>query len=206
LISEIPVQLEAIDLGEPDPQYLKQGDVYSGVLLSFAGLKPAPLRRLEDGHFELLDTPEDQSFGLVELVRSDAIVLTYDCEIDRVLRWIRDGKQFAHHHVCTVAAVYRAEQIERSVAGTARKGGVTRYLCIESRGEHAERFVDFSTMQNIPLERLLGSNRLFGVATARGAITLMQRFAYFFGSDKRKKNVGPDEPDLLRDTLKKIGR
>ena len=83
---------------------------------------------------------------------------------------------------------------------------MTRYLCIAGHADHAERFVDFSSIQNIPLERLLRSDRLFGIGTQKGLVTFLQRFASFVGSDERRQNMAPGDPNLLQAARDAIAR
>lgn len=194
-------------IGECDPRILNQGDVFPDVAFMFAPIETAlvELRRNEAGEAGYFRTDES-GIALAPIIVRDAIALTYGCEFDRVLKRLKNGKNHASSDVTTVAAVFTMSDYTPQEQHEIRKANSPRYLILEASLLHRERVVDFSTMQPVPLARLLKTSRQrrHGL-TVEGRVTLIKALADHLGSDERAKRAGPEDPALLNEALTALG-
>jgi hypothetical protein len=197
--------LTAEHLGPPDADHLNQGDVFSGVVLLFPGTDVVFVEPTDETRQLYARSGQASRRIVSEAALVDAMILSYDCEIDRILRRIRDGKEPEYQDSVTIAAV-RPESFhaEGGVVGQIRKNGIPRYLYLPPSAVSGGDVIDFTTLQAIPLRRLLRSDRRFGMANADATARLLRNFAYHLGSDERRAEQGPDEPTLLADALKAL--
>ena len=196
--------LAAEHLGPPNANYLCQGDVFSGVVLLFPGIDVVFAEPTDETRQQFRRVEE--SLRVVTAgMRCDAMILSYDCEIDRVLRRIRDHKEPEYTDYVTVAAV-RPElfHAQGGVINDIKKNGIARYLYLPPSTVSGGDVVDFTATQSIPLRRLLQSERRFGMADVDATARLLRNFAYHLGSDERRAEPGRDEPTLLADALKAL--
>ncbi len=191
-------------IGEIDANVLNQGDVFPDVALMFAPIDEAfvEARKNEVGETGFYKS-ENPGIALTHIVVRDAIAITYGCEFDRVLKRIKNGKAHAPSDVATVAAVFPMTDFNRQEQHEIRKENSPRYLILEGSLLHQERVIDFSTMQPVPLARILrGARRRRHSLTVEGRVTLIKSLADHLGSDERAKKAGPEDQDLLNDTLR----
>lgn len=195
--------LTAAELQTPDPRLLNQGDVFRDVAFTFSDVNLPFVERRNVTEESTAFFPADRSeIALIRVFSTEAIVLSYDCEIDRVLRRIKKQKQYQVSDVATAAAVYPISLFAKSAQNEIRMEKSARYLLIEPSTVYVERVVDFSSMQPIPMERLLrgARNRSHGL-TDGGRFNLISAFAFHLGDDKRRKGADPADPTLLEAAL-----
>ena len=195
------------DLAPPDPQELHQGDVFADVALVFTRLETPFVAKSDPGHLTHSEAPERGRVGqmVVDAGTFDAIVLSYDCEIDRILRNLGERQEAEYDDAVTVAVVRSADAYDRSILGNIKQCRVPRFLYFPDSAVSAAAVADFTTTQSIPLARLLQSERRFALATVGATAKLLRCFAYHFGSDERRQRPGPDEPGLLAAALRALG-
>jgi hypothetical protein len=147
--------------------------------------------------------PENgQSYAIVQAERTNAVILTYDCDVDRGLENIAAGNPPAPVELVTVAAVrpvlagFTDEQ--RSAV---RAGKRPRFALIPATNDSPEGLVDYSSVQQISLRILVPRamhGRVSGMGTY-GQLRLLERLAHAIGDVvRRQAPAGADDPTLFR--------
>jgi hypothetical protein len=194
----------------PDEHFLRQGDVVISVPLTVA---PPRILWLEhegtgtDTRFRIVDEKPEQGYSVGQTAISDAVILTYDCDLDRVLERIADGLPRASEDSCTVAAAFAVRENEPNLRNI-ELGRMPRYSFLPATVNSEARIIDFSTLQNVDFRLLLQSARDFGrrfSVTQLGQLRLVETLAQAMGDVfRRSRPGGPDDPDLLRRAIEAL--
>lgn len=193
-----------------NPRVLDQGDVFPDVVFLYPTAAVNFVERMEiaefDGVSAFVPSRSISDIALVHCEANEAIVLSFSCELDRILRRIDTGKPLDLSDVATIAPVYLMTKYNQKAQHQVRSGNQKRYLVLQESEQRAERVVDFSAIQAIPVPRLLQScaRRVNGL-NVYGRVKLMKALASHLGDDERRKSEGSPEPDLLQAVLEKLG-
>lgn len=149
-----------------------------------------------------------RSYAIVQIERSDAVILTYDCDIDRGLENVVAGNPPAPVELVTVTAMRRApEDFNDEQRNAVRSGRRPRFALIPATNAHPEGLVDFSSVQQISLRVLVPlamQDRKCSMGTY-GQLRLLERLAHALGDVvRRQAPVGPDNPRLFRQAFEAL--
>jgi hypothetical protein len=193
---------------EPDEFYLRQGDVIPDVPLVVAPPRIIAIERptrLEDDELRTrvvgLPPSGGSGYGIVQIAVARCIVLTYDCDIDRGLESIADGRDPDPVENMTVCAVIPVTSELYPKLADFRRGRMPRFAYLPSTIEREEYLIDFSTIQQMSLRILVPlayGHRTFGL-TNNGQLRLMERLAHSLGDVfRRARGADPGDASLLR--------
>jgi hypothetical protein len=196
-------------LESPNPRFLRQGDVLRGVPLFIA---PSAIRYLEKPHAEGSELratilPElrygDTAYTIVQVTLGDAIILTYDCDIDSSLSAVKAGQAPDANDLITVAAAVELTDYHKANLGHIAAGRMPRFVHLPASTSWPARIIDFTTIQQVDMRVLLPRvpERMFGLNDG-GQLRLVEVFDDAIGGPFRRKRVGPDDPNLLADAYK----
>jgi hypothetical protein len=193
---------------------LSQGDVIVGVPFVVA---PAKLVFVEDIRSEdegltarkVTAIPDAGiAFAVVQVERCDAVLLTYDCDIDRGLESIVRNEGPNPVELVTIAATRPASEDLLAKLDLIRLGRMPRFALIEARGSDPPLFVDFSSIQQISLRVLvpLAWRRRRCGMSSRGQLRLLERMAHSLGDVFRRNAVdGRDDSTLFERAAEVLG-
>jgi hypothetical protein len=138
----------------------------------------------------------------------NAIILTYDCDLHRILRRICAGEARVPEDVSTVAAVFEPAP-DNPQLGNIVAGRMPLYTYLPATTRSPAYVVDFTTIQNVDMRMMLQSIKKNGrVQTLRrpyGQWRLLETLAQALGDVFRRGAAGPDdEPTLLRRALELV--
>jgi hypothetical protein len=154
-------------------------------------------------------TFEQQSYGLVQIEKCDAIVLTYSCDIDRGLENIAAGAVPAPVELVTVTAVRPVTPTIESRIDQIRRGGMPRFATIAATNAHPELIVDFSSIQQISLRVLIPclDARRYSLRQ-QGQYRLLERMAHALGDVFRttRHDQAPPDRTLLSRAAEALAR
>src|SRR5579864_6100572 len=179
----------------PEAEFLSQGDVVGGCWIRQPAGDLVFLEKLGTlfsgkpdfrSHREAFQDNTKQ-FIVAEARRASAVILSYSCDVDKVLEHIASGQPSNPSELCVVAPVYPMTNYPRMVDDI-RGDAVENIAYIEPAQGRGELVVDFSFAQSIPMRELLGAiaagTREFGL-DEQGRTELMRRWARHFGSTER---------------------
>jgi hypothetical protein len=146
----------------------------------------------------------ETAFAVTQVSMLDAIVLTYDCDIDDALYGIRNQDDDGNPLV-TVAAARELDVYHKTRLNIIAKGGMPGLAYFPSGTKWPDRIIDFSTMQTIDMRVLLPRipYRLVGL-TNRGQLRLVEAMGHAIGDVYRRRR-GPGDagnPSLLADAYR----
>lgn len=193
---------------EPEKQFLNQGDVIGDCWIrqpaielvfleqcgkTFSGKPDFRSRREPQQH-------DRRQFILAEAKCSSAIILTYGCDLDKVLDRIAAGEAPNPSELCFIAPIFPITNYPR-YADDIRSDAVENVAYVEPAAGRTELVIDFSFAQSMNMRQLLvrvKAGRDFGLDDA-GRTELMMRWARHFGSDERVRKEPPRtaDPTLL---------
>lgn len=148
------------------------------------------------------------AYAIVQIERTDAVILTYDCDIDRGLENIVAGNAPAPAELITVTAVRPVpHEFDTARLDQIRAGGTARYALIPATNAHPHALIDFSAMQQISLRVLVP----FAIADRKcsmglyGKLRLLERLAHALGDVvRRNAPQGADNPRLFREAFNRL--
>jgi hypothetical protein len=141
-------------------------------------------------------------YGIVQLRVCDAIILTYDCDLDRGLEYIVGSQTPDAAELITVTGVIPCDKSFTENIPLIQRGRMPRFAYLPATTAHAASIVDFSMIQQVSLRVVLPnaySRRRFGL-TDTGQRRLMGRVAHALGDVIRRQGGDPngDDPSLFR--------
>ena len=187
--------------------YLRQGDVVVDVPLSVAPPRIAWLQQEGAGanaRLRIVSEERRGGYSMGQTFVSDAAILTYDCDIDRILERILNGIPRAPEDVCTVVAALPVTP-EQANLRDIQRGAMPRYTFLPETTFSAPRILDFTTLQNVDLRLILKSlkcnGRLLGVSDP-GQYRLIESLAHELGDVFRRGRAGGvNDPTLFARAL-----
>lgn len=199
--------MDRLYLTNPDPEHLSQGDVVTDVPLTVA---PDRIILLDDVAVDkdqlsarrLTAFPTNgTAYALTQVELVDAVILTYDCDIDRGLENIVAGNERDPVELITVTAVRPAEGNVAAKINDIRAGRMPRFAQIEATTTQPQMFVDFASIQQISLRVIVPlafRGRRHGM-NGRGQWRLIERMAHALGDIVRRGAAGNvDDPMLFK--------
>jgi len=208
--NEVVFPLEFLE--PPNPDFLRQGDVVADVPLIVAPPKitlvDKPARDSDRLSARVLDKLESgqSAYAIVQVTITDAVILTYDCDLDPALYHVRDGRAPDASDLITVAAATEPRDFGKDQLRSVREGKMPRYAYLPESTKWPARIIDFSTIQQIDIRELLPRavrERRFGL-TEKGQLRLLEALAQVIGDVFRRERNGPGDPRPLIDAFKTL--
>jgi len=199
LTSSLERPFEREFLRTPDEFYLSQGDVIQGVPLLLAPARfiflDRPEREGEELRVRIVQAPilGESAYTIAQVFIADAVLLTYDCDIDRGLENIAgDGLLDPVESVTLAAALEVDERLIDNIRNI-RAGNMPRLASIPETVNHPELVIDFSTVQQVSLRVLapIAYEHRRHSMTAPGQLRLMELLAHALGDVFRRECADP---------------